>query len=114
MRPASPLTIMSTEAFSAAPSIHRRNSSARDEVPHAMIPCSDAWATLREHPNIGYANLDMLASVVAKRTQCSGPDEKRDKDGKIIEVDQQGVEEALDLLDHMRDERNASINTKAV
>lgn len=66
-----------------------------------MIPCSDAWATLREHPNIGYANLDMLASVVAKRTQCSG--EIRDKDGKIMEVEQQGVEEALELLDHMRD-----------
>ncbi|KAK9897446.1 hypothetical protein P389DRAFT_57088 [Cystobasidium minutum MCA 4210] len=112
-RQASPYTVPSPttgDAFSSSaastshsmPSIRRRDSSARDEIPHAMIPCSDAWATLREHPNIGYANLDMLASVVAKRTQCM-MDEKRDKDGKIVEVEQQGVEEALDLLDHMRD-----------
>lgn len=58
-------------------------------------------ATLREHPNIGFANLDLLASVVAKRTVCSG--EKRDAEGKIVEVGREGVEEALDMLDHVRD-----------
>lgn len=78
-----------------------------------MIPCSDAWATLREHPNIGYANLDMLASVVAKRTQCA-KDEQMDKDGKIVEVEQQGVEEALDLLDHMRDVEVAKAKLDAI
>jgi hypothetical protein len=73
-----------------------------------MIPCSDAWATLREHPNIGYANLDMLASVVAKRTTCHG--ESRDSDGKIITVQREGLEDALDLLDHVKeqDERESA------
>lgn len=80
-----------------------------------MIPCSDAWATLREHPNIGYANLDMLASVVAKRTQCVMDENAvNEKDVKIVEVEQQGVEEALDLLDHMRDVENAKAKIDAI
>lgn len=81
-----------------------------------MIPCSDAWATLREHPNIGYANLDMLASVVAKRTQCYGDsdDKNRDQDGKIREVEREGVEEALELLDHMRDVETAKAKIDAI
>lgn len=56
-------------------------------------------ATLRAHPNIGYANLDLLANVVAKRTHCGG--EKKDSEGKIVRVDREGVEEALDLLDQV-------------
>ena len=56
-------------------------------------------ATLRAHPYIGYANLDLLANVVAKRTHCAG--ERKDSEGKIVRVDREGVEEALDLLDQV-------------
>lgn len=41
-------------------------------------------------------------------------DEKTETDGKIVEVDQQGVEEALELLDHMRDVENAKAKIDAI
>ncbi|KAK4055507.1 hypothetical protein OIV83_000053 [Microbotryomycetes sp. JL201] len=37
------------------------------------IPCNEAWMTLKQHPNIAFADLQMLADVVAKRTHCEGP-----------------------------------------
>lgn len=111
MQSSTPTPFDPSEAVSEALTLRRRDSSARDEVPEAMIPCSDAWATLREHPNIGFANLDLLASVVAKRTVCSGDkhdgnasaNTRAEVDGKIVEVGREGVEEALELLDHVRD-----------
>ncbi|CAD6576312.1 MAG: hypothetical protein CYPHOPRED_005966 [Cyphobasidiales sp. Tagirdzhanova-0007] len=81
--------------------LRQRDSSARDEVPASMIGCSDAWATLREHPNIGFANLNLLASVIARRTTCLG--DQQDNSGKIVEVGREGIEEALDILDHVRE-----------
>lgn len=62
-----------------------------------------AGATLRAHPNIGFANLDLLATIVAKRTHCMGAERKDSEDGKIVRVDREGVEEALNILDHVRD-----------
>ncbi|KAI5124629.1 hypothetical protein M0805_004238 [Coniferiporia weirii] len=38
-----------------------------------IIPVNEAWARLKSHPNIGFADLSMLADVVARRTKCSGP-----------------------------------------
>ena len=67
-----------------------------------MIPCSDAWATLRAHPNIGFAKLDLLAAVVAKRTHCLG-EVSTTAEGKVVEVESQGVEEALNILDNIRE-----------
>ncbi|GAA5892911.1 uncharacterized protein JCM6883_007511 [Sporobolomyces salmoneus] len=37
------------------------------------VPCNEAWSVLKAHPNIAFANLQMLAEVVSKRTHCSGP-----------------------------------------
>ncbi|GAA5971864.1 hypothetical protein JCM11641_001547 [Rhodosporidiobolus odoratus] len=37
------------------------------------MPCNEAWSALKAHPNIAFANLRMLADVVAKRTHCGGP-----------------------------------------
>ncbi|BGP23854.1 hypothetical protein JCM10295v2_002755 [Rhodotorula toruloides] len=37
------------------------------------VPCNEAWTQLKQHPNIGFADLQMLADVVAKRTYCDGP-----------------------------------------
>ncbi|ORY53400.1 hypothetical protein BCR35DRAFT_310542 [Leucosporidium creatinivorum] len=37
------------------------------------VPCNEAWTTLKNHPNIAFADLQMLADVVAKRTRCDGP-----------------------------------------
>lgn len=91
-----------TEVRQMRQDLRRRDSSTRDEVPDAMVPCSDAWATLRAHPNIGFANLDLLASVVAKRTHCTAS-ERRDAEGKVIEIGREGVEEGLEFLDHVRD-----------
>ncbi|BGO98552.1 hypothetical protein RTG_00898 [Rhodotorula toruloides ATCC 204091] len=38
-----------------------------------IVPCNEAWTQLKQHPNIGFADLQMLADVVAKRTYCDGP-----------------------------------------
>ena len=37
------------------------------------MPASEAWRTLKAHPHIAFADLAMLADVVARRTKCSGP-----------------------------------------
>ncbi|GAA5880928.1 hypothetical protein JCM3774_001779 [Rhodotorula dairenensis] len=36
------------------------------------VPCNEAWSALKQHPNIAFADLQMLAEVVAKRTFCNG------------------------------------------
>ncbi|GAA5986890.1 hypothetical protein JCM10908_000941 [Rhodotorula pacifica] len=36
------------------------------------VPCNEAWSALKQHPNIAFADLQMLAEVVAKRTFCKG------------------------------------------
>jgi hypothetical protein len=37
------------------------------------IPTSDAWRQLKSHPNVSFADLTMLAEVVARRSKCTGP-----------------------------------------
>ena len=37
------------------------------------IPCNTAWAQLKSHPNIAFADLTLLAEVVARRSSCTGP-----------------------------------------
>ncbi|GAA6063508.1 hypothetical protein JCM10212_004770 [Sporobolomyces blumeae] len=37
------------------------------------VPCNEAWSVLKAHPNIAFADLQMLAEVVSKRTHCAGP-----------------------------------------
>ena len=38
-----------------------------------FIPTNDAWQKLKAHPNVDFADLSLLAEVVASRTKCSGP-----------------------------------------
>ena len=47
------------------------SSSNQSQTPNS-IPASDAWRRLKSHPNIGLADLALLADVVASRTRCSG------------------------------------------
>ena len=42
-------------------------------MPSETIPCDDAWRQLKQHPNIAFADLNLLADVVAGRSRCSGP-----------------------------------------
>ncbi|KAF8216114.1 hypothetical protein K438DRAFT_1561255 [Mycena galopus ATCC 62051] len=37
------------------------------------IPTNDAWQRLKSHPNVQFADLSMLADVVARRSKCTGP-----------------------------------------
>ncbi|BGO90736.1 hypothetical protein NBRC10512_000676 [Rhodotorula toruloides] len=48
-------------------------STASRERNVDTVPCNEAWTQLKQHPNIGFADLQMLADVVAKRTYCDGP-----------------------------------------
>ncbi|KAH7911936.1 hypothetical protein BJ138DRAFT_1084581 [Hygrophoropsis aurantiaca] len=36
------------------------------------IPTDDAWRQLKSHPNVAFADLSLLAEVVARRSKCSG------------------------------------------
>jgi hypothetical protein len=38
-----------------------------------MIPTNDAWQKLKAHPNVQFADLTLLAEVVARKSVCSGP-----------------------------------------
>ena len=37
------------------------------------IPTNEAWKTIKEHPNVSFADLNLLAEVVARRSKCTGP-----------------------------------------
>lgn len=37
------------------------------------IPCDDVWRQIKSHPNVAFADLDLLAEVVARRAKCTGP-----------------------------------------
>ncbi|TNY17320.1 hypothetical protein DMC30DRAFT_431395, partial [Rhodotorula diobovata] len=55
----------------AASSSRVGSASVAPEV--ETVPCNEAWTALKQHPNIAFADLQMLADVVAKRTFCGGP-----------------------------------------
>lgn len=38
----------------------------------ASIPTDDAWRQLKSHPNVAFADLSLLAEVVARRSKCTG------------------------------------------
>lgn len=37
------------------------------------IPTNEAWKKIKEHPNVSFADLNLLAEVVARRSKCTGP-----------------------------------------
>ncbi|KIO08181.1 hypothetical protein M404DRAFT_14277 [Pisolithus tinctorius Marx 270] len=51
-----------------APIISSANSSRHPET----IPTDDAWRQLKSHPNVAFADLTLLAEVVARRSKCTG------------------------------------------
>ena len=52
-----------------SPSISSYSSS---EILDTM-PTNDAWRRIKEHPNASFADLSLLANVVASRAKCTGP-----------------------------------------
>ncbi len=48
-------------------------SGSREGGNTETIPTSDAWRQLKSHPNVSFADLSLLAEVVARRSKCSGP-----------------------------------------
>lgn len=64
-------------ASSGAPRSVSTISSASSASGHLStsdtIPCNTAWAQLKSHPNIAFADLSLLAEVVARRSKCTGP-----------------------------------------
>jgi AP-1-like transcription factor len=58
-----------TQCLDNAPS----NASQEGGNPAETIPTSDAWRQLKSHPNVSFADLTLLAEVVARRSKCTGP-----------------------------------------
>ncbi|KAI0307757.1 hypothetical protein B0F90DRAFT_1676941 [Multifurca ochricompacta] len=48
------------------------NASQEGGNPAETIPTSDAWRQLKSHPNVSFADLTLLAEVVARRSKCTG------------------------------------------
>lgn len=42
-------------------------------VDSETIPTNTAWQQLKAHPNVAFADLSLLADVVARRSKCTGP-----------------------------------------
>ncbi|GJN89802.1 hypothetical protein Rhopal_002791-T1 [Rhodotorula paludigena] len=53
--------------------VKSKPSSPSPSTDVETVPCNEAWTALKQHPNIAFADLQMLADVVAKRTYCGGP-----------------------------------------
>lgn len=49
------------------------SSSSRPERSADTIPTNDAWRQIKSHPNVEFADLALLAEVVAGRSKCTGP-----------------------------------------
>jgi len=50
------------------------SSSSDPSVTSApFMPTNDAWQKIKAHPNVEFADLSLLAEVVASRSICSGP-----------------------------------------
>ena len=43
------------------------------DTPQDFIPTNDAWQRIKAHPNVQFADLSLLAEVVASRSKCTGP-----------------------------------------
>lgn len=57
------------EHCSLVPSISSYSSSDISDT----MPTNDAWHQIKDHPNSSFADLSLLASVVASRAKCTGP-----------------------------------------
>lgn len=63
----------------SAPSVASASNTAPQPAaavpgkPNDTISCDDAWRQIKSHPNVSFADLDLLADVVARRSKCTGP-----------------------------------------
>lgn len=46
---------------------------ATSDDPPELMATNDAWQKLKEHPNVDFSDLSLLAEVVASRSKCFGP-----------------------------------------
>lgn len=60
------------------------------------IPASDAWRRLKSHPNIGLADLALLADLVGSRTRCTGAELQQQVE-KVLENVHPEAEVKVDL-----------------
>jgi hypothetical protein len=61
-------TCPTTSLASATTVIQYEQESSQE-----YIPTNDAWQRIKEHPNVQFADLSLLAEVVASRSKCTGP-----------------------------------------
>ncbi|KAF8622912.1 hypothetical protein AX15_006673 [Amanita polypyramis BW_CC] len=43
------------------------------DIGSETMPTNEAWKKIKEHPNVSFADLNLLAEVVARRSKCTGP-----------------------------------------
>jgi AP-1-like transcription factor len=67
------LPSLSHAAPSSAPGFCGPQQPSQESGQPNTIPCDDAWRQIKSHPNVAFADLDLLAEVVARRTKCTGP-----------------------------------------
>ncbi|KAH0590604.1 hypothetical protein H2248_000740 [Termitomyces sp. 'cryptogamus'] len=48
-------------------------STSTIEAGPETMPTNDAWRQIKAHPNVSFADLALLAEVVARRSKCTGP-----------------------------------------
>ncbi|KAF8640950.1 hypothetical protein AX17_000597 [Amanita inopinata Kibby_2008] len=49
------------------------SSPSPSDVTIETMPTNDAWRRIKAHPNVSFADLSLLAEVVARRSKCNGP-----------------------------------------
>jgi len=49
------------------------STAMTDQAEPETMPTNDAWRQLKAHPNVAFADLSLLAEVVARRSKCTGP-----------------------------------------
>ncbi len=86
-------------------------SKDKDAESNATIPCNAAWARLHTHPNIDFADLTLLAEVVAGKDHlgvesnsgtegsCANGSGDVGQRKRVVSVREKGVKDALALLD---------------
>ena len=49
------------------------SSTSGNMTDSETMPTNEAWKKIKEHPNVSFADLNLLAEVVARRSKCTGP-----------------------------------------
>lgn len=68
-----PSRSQSSSASGTESTISASSSNHLSSTSNQTMSCNAAWARLKSHPNIAFADLTLLADVVARRSKCTGP-----------------------------------------